>query len=252
MQKPNKPLTPSGLPAIHFIGPSLDLGPLPSIFYFSLSAEESLTLDPFNQPAVRLAELGIRVFSITLPAHEGSFPHSHAMKAWADDIGSEGGMIEHFISMCKECLSYLIDSRLADPSKIGVAGLSRGAFIAFLLAAHDERISAVLGFSPLTRIGALEESEKTLGTSSNPNAMLENFTDRLAGKTVRIYIGNVDTRVSTSSCFSFVKKLAESSYAHKHRPPPVEMIIFPSIGHKGHGTPQHIFVSGANWLADIL
>ncbi len=44
------------------IGPSLDKGRLPAVMYFSISGEDSIGLDPFNQPALFLAENGIRVF----------------------------------------------------------------------------------------------------------------------------------------------------------------------------------------------
>ena len=36
--------------SIYHVGPPLELGPLPTFFYFALSGEESLTLNPYNQP----------------------------------------------------------------------------------------------------------------------------------------------------------------------------------------------------------
>ena len=240
-----------GLEPLHYLGPPLSSGPLPAVFYFSLSAEESLSLDPFNQPALRLAELGVRVFSITLPAHHGAFPHPHAMQEWLEDIQTGGKVIGDFIATCTASIDYLIEQGWIDPHRIGAAGLSRGAYIAFLLAAEDQRVRSVAGFSPLTRFAALDD------VSDSPMKQvilsdLKNYADRLSNKKVKVYIGNNDTRVSTSSCYGFIEALTHSAVSHKHRPPPIEMVIYPSIGHKGHGTPKHIFESGAEWLAAIL
>ncbi|MEK7340133.1 MAG: hypothetical protein AABZ92_05425, partial [Verrucomicrobiota bacterium] len=49
---------------LEYLGPSVDLGPLPAVFYFALSARDSLLLDPFNQPAVYLSQFPLRIFSI--------------------------------------------------------------------------------------------------------------------------------------------------------------------------------------------
>ena len=53
-----------------FVGPSLEKGPLPTLIYFALSAEDSLQCDPFNRPVQFLEGLPLRIFSITLPGHE--------------------------------------------------------------------------------------------------------------------------------------------------------------------------------------
>ena len=41
---------------LEYLGPSINLGPLPAVFYFALSATDSLSLDPFDQPAVYLSQ----------------------------------------------------------------------------------------------------------------------------------------------------------------------------------------------------
>jgi esterase FrsA len=249
MLKANDPITAPGLPPIHFLGPSLSAGKLPGVFYFALSAEESLALDPFNQPALRLAEKGIRVFSVTLPAHQGAFPHPHAMKEWLEDVKNGGAMLQSFLHQCTLCLDHLIRNAWLDPHHIGAAGLSRGAFIAFLLAAQCPQIGTILGFAPLTRLDRLDDGTNDPSLASQPFASLSHFSEELGRKRIKVYIGNLDTRVSTQSCFSFIETTAQSSAKHRHRPPPVEMVIYPSIGHKGHGTPKDIFFDGADWLA---
>lgn len=251
MPQLNNPIHAPGLPPIYYLGPSHAAGPLPAVFYFSLSGEESLSLDPFNQPAIRLSELGVRVFSLTLPDHDGAYPHGHAIGEWVKDVASGGHRINRFVAQCSEALDHLIAKGWADPHKIAVSGLSRGAYIAFLFAARDQRVRAVLGYAPLTHFNMPEDAGEERIIDS-PLSSLNNFADALSGKIVKVYIGNNDTRVSTASCFSFIEALTHSSVKHKHRPPPIEMVIYPSIGHKGHGTPPQIFNDGADWLAAIV
>lgn len=235
-------------PPISFIGPPLSLGPLPAVFYFSLSGDESLSLDPYNQPAIYLSKQGIRVFSLTLPAHDGFHPHPNAMSDWAASVAAGNNFISQFSSQCTNALNYLIKMGYVDPAKIAASGLSRGAFAAAHFAAHDPRVKYLLGFSPLTLLGALTEFNEI----NDSDLSLHSLTNLLADKTVRFYIGNRDTRVNTADCISFIQALTEASYINKHRSPPIELIIYPSIGHKGHGTPPNIFSDGANWLANKM
>ena len=47
-----------------YIGPDLDAGPLPGLFYLALAAHESLGVDPYNQPTAYLSSLPMRIFTI--------------------------------------------------------------------------------------------------------------------------------------------------------------------------------------------
>lgn len=239
-------------PDIYYIGPDLSLGPLPAVFYFSLSGSESLILDPYNQPAVALSRQGIRVFSLTLPAHEGKHPHPDSIPAWASSVASGTDFISEFAAQCTHALDYLVEMNYVTERRIAAAGLSRGAFAAAHFAAHDSRVKYLLGFSPLTRLGALKEFHEVADSQLSQKLSLESISGQLADKTVRFHIGNRDTCVGTADCFSFIQALTEAAYEKKHRSPPIELIIYPSIGHKGHGTPSHIFVAGADWLVSTF
>lgn len=234
------------LPKIYHRGPPLSAGPLPSVIYFSLSGEESLGLDPYNQPAVFLSERGVRVFSITLPGHEGAFPHSNAIKQWGDSPQTGETSIRKFIDTCKSVIDHLIFSNYIDKDRLGAAGLSRGAYIATQLGAKDKRIKIILGFAPLTTLETVKELQD-FGAALFPLS-LQALIPELTDKTMRFYIGNYDTLVSTKRCFSFIHELTESCYQKNRRFPPIELVIYPSIGHKGHGTPQEIFLVGSEWL----
>jgi alpha/beta superfamily hydrolase len=242
------------LPRIYHRGPPLKVGPLPSVIYFSLSGEESLGLDPYNQPAVFLSENGLRVFSVTLPGHEGAFPHPHAIKSWGNALSEGKNIIGEFSLVCSAVLDYLIEKNYVDSSFIASAGLSRGAYVATYLAANDKRIGTILGFAPLTRFETIKDLKdfKEFKDFATPDLLsecaLESLVAGLVDKTLRFYIGNHDTMVGTEHCFSFIRKLTESAYEEKRKFPPVELIVYPSVGHKGHGTPPEIFRAGCEWL----
>lgn len=200
------------------VGPPLEDGPLPAIIYFALSAEESLHLDPFDQPVKALESKKVRVFSFTLPHHENQ---KRDLSKWTEEI------IADFVRTVKAKLPDL------NASGIGVMGLSRGAMMACRLAAICPEITHVLGFAPYS-------------------SFLDGIENRLYDRHVRFYIGNLDTRVGTRECFDIIEKLAKKAQEQKIRSPPIELIISPSIGFKGHGTPKHIFEAGANWLKEQL
>lgn len=237
---------------IYHCGPSLQDGPLPTLFYFALSGQDSLLLDPYNQPVVALADKPIRVVSLTIPGHGEGYDNNRAMDFWADRLKMNDDLISPFIEQCVDALDFLVAEGYVNPNKVGAAGLSRGGFIAAHFAAQDERVKNILGFAPLTK---LEEHSAFKTEEIRPileKLSLKNFNERMSDKTVRAYIGNRDTSVGTAACFDWIRTLTETAYLQKHRSPPVELIIYPSIGHKGHGTPPHIFQAGALWMEQNL
>lgn len=241
--------SPSGLP-IHYRGVPLEEGKLPAFFYFALSGNDSLTLDPFNQPAVFLDSYPMRVFSFTIPGHREGLKNTEAMERWVDLIQKGEDPLTPFFDQCLENIDFLIQHDLIDEEKLAVGGLSRGGFVALHLASRDNRLKNVVGFAPLTTIRTIREFSDIL---DNPiSQSLEIETACLVGKKVRFYIGNRDLRVSTDACYQFTRNLTELSYEQKIRSPDVELIISPSIGHKGHGTSPQVFKDGAEWIASLL
>ena len=215
------------------LGPPFSVGPLPAVIYFALSADESLHLDPYNQPVKLLENKKVRVFSATLPFHGAGLDNT----ASHEPLGAEPNFLPPFIDQTKKALQALIDQEIIDPNRFAAMGLSRGAFAAAHLAAEMPAIHTLLGFAPLV----------SLETQS-----LENIARPLIGKNVRFYIGNRDTRVHTEKCFAFIHHLAELSWHSGIRTSPVELIISPSIGYKGHGTSPQTFQDGINWLNSFI
>jgi predicted esterase len=235
-----------------FIGPPLSEGPLPAVFYFALSAHDSLHLDPFNQPALFLSKYPLRIFSMTLPGHEDKLPATEALVRWAEAIASGENVISHFIDTVANTVEKLIKENAILPDQLAVAGLSRGGFIAAHAAANIPQFKSILAFAPLTSLAFAKEFHNIPHNPLVQALDLNAITEKLIDKHLRFYIGNRDERVSTDLCFQWIRKLTEAAYAHHIRSPQVELIISPSIGRQGHGTSPEIFHDGARWLLSEL
>jgi predicted esterase len=229
------------------LGPPIEAGPLPAVFYFSLSAHDSLQLDPYNQPAIYLSNPALRIFSISLPGHD-LLPPTEALRFWADEIHQGRDVIQAYVKEVADYIGHLIHKQVIDPERLGVMGLSRGAFIASHTAALIPEIKHILGFAPLTRLRNVQEFQDL----DVDRWDLTHLADKIYNRNIRCYIGNRDTRVGTESCFEFISALANTAFEQKISSSPIELFITPSIGHKGHGTSPEIFREGAAWLEKKL
>ncbi len=233
-------------PDLQFVGPPLSDGPLPAVFYFALSAHDSLHLDPFNQPVTEWKKYPMRVFSINLPAHGPNEDKMEAMGVWAEQLRKDAeGYFEPFFFRFGAVLKEL--SGVIDLDNIAVAGLSRGGFIATHLAARYPIIKSVLGFAPATKLIELKGFPPEASQHD-----LVHLIPRLTQVRLKLYIGNHDILVSTQDAFEFCRDLADHKFQSGERSPRVEFEMYPCIGHKGHGTPPNIFADGAKWLVNTL
>jgi len=234
------------------LGPSFDKRHLPAVIYFALSAQDSLELNPYNLPAVYLAQHEMRIFSFNLPAHGPDLNALDAMEVWAHQFNEGSDPLSPFIDQVIFALDELISRGLIIREKLGLMGLSRGALIASLVAARYSNVRAIVGFAPMTQLTFAREFEKLQDHKKAKAFNLENHVDALYDKPIRFYIGNRDMRVGTENCFHLVQKLAETAFQKGQRSPPVELIISPSIGHHGHGTSKETFETGADWIGRQL
>lgn len=246
-----KPLPPQQLNLasdiqLEYLGPSIDLGPLPAVFYFALSAKDSLALDPFNQPAMYLSSFPLRIFSITLPYHEEGKPATKGLIEWATAMQKGEDLLGSYLKKIQNAITLLLNQKLILSNKIATMGLSRGALIAAHVAAKNSEIPYWLGFAPLTKLSFLP------GFSDLVSWDLMHIVDLLSNKKIRCYIGNRDVRVGTRNCFDLIETLTETAYQKRSLSPPIELRILPSIGHHGHGTAKETFHHGAKWIAKQL
>jgi esterase FrsA len=191
----------------------------------------------------------IRVFSMTLPGHENNLPAKEAMKIWADDISKGRDPVNDFLDSASLAVDFAVREKFADPAKLATAGLSRGGFIAAHLAARDHRFRHIVGFSPMTRLLKIKEFSHLQENKFAKQLDLELLAELLGDRHLRLYVGNEDKRIGTRECFEFAMSVVRQK---KGRTAQLELLIYPSIGLDGHGTPPEIFKQGADWISDSL
>ncbi len=231
-----------------FVGPSLDHGPLPAFFYFSLSKEDSLITDPFNQCVTPLSNLPLRIFSATLPEHGSGKDPVHALQAWADHYKLGKDILTPFIEETAEAIKQLIPTVVLQ-DKCVVGGLSRGGFIACHVSAKLAFLKHILLLAPLTH---LSKTQEFTSIPSIHHFDLTNQVELLVDKTLHGFIGNRDTRVGTGNVFAFLQQLVELGHQRRVRGLPFTLNLVPSIGFQGHGTSKTSFQEGAEWVKNIL
>ena len=237
---------------LYYIGPDLTEGPLPCVFYFALSAKETLLTDPFNQPVSHLKNHALRIFSIDLPYHGENLPATEALKLWAQAFARGEDVLGDFLLDLKRSITMLLATGSIETSRIAAAGLSRGSFIASHIAAKFPEISTLLTFAPLTHLDAILEFDFLSPSPLIKNLNISFLTEALSTKSIKAYIGGRDSRVGTDLCYKWIRELIEAAYEKNIRSPQIELVLKPSIGYLGHGTSKESFEEGAKWLKEQL
>lgn len=238
-----------------YLGPPLDQGTLPALFYFSLSAEESLSLSPFNTPALYLkpwTDHSLRIFSVTIPGHENNLPKEKALETWSQAIMQGHDPITPYIATIKQIIDQLINQHVIAADQLAFAGLSRGAYIATMAAAKIPDCHHVLGFAPLVNLAKTKEFNSLQHHPLVEQLNLHQYLPTLTQTKIRFYIGNRDTRVDTKEAFTWITSLAELAYTTRAKGGSFQLILHDSIGLMGHGTPDFIFAEGTQWIKQAL
>lgn len=233
-----------------YFGPDLFWGAMPTVFYFSIDAHSSLCVDPFNQPIVPMQNHSMRVFSCDLPEHGASLDPHTALARWADRYSQGEPVLENFIAKVSRFLDYLHKEGIID-HRLACMGLSRGAFIAAHLAAANSKVKHIIGFAPVTNLTNTKEF-KDLPQLIQLPVSIASLKEALKHTSIKYFIGNQDTRVSTAGCFDTILQLCHYAIDQGIKSPPIEMSLYPSIGHMGHGTPPHIFEEGSLYTVKKL
>lgn len=232
-----------------YIGPPSESGPLPAFCYLSISAEESLHLEPYCQGAAFAADDWLRVFSLTLPGHDEGQDKFQAIQYWADEMLRGNDVLTPFIEKAALTLQELIAKEFIDPQHFAIGGLSRGAFLAAHIAARVPQIKTFVGFAPMTKLSVAPSFEG----QDVAHFDIENLVEKLTHlHHVRFYIGNKDTLVQTDACYQFIRALTEAAFEKRQRQCKPELVIYPAVGRDGHGTPPEIFQAGASFVKEKL
>ncbi len=222
---------------ISFLGPPLDVGPLPALFYFTMSHKDSPLQDPYNQVLIPLHGAPIRIFSWDLPFHPVGVDQNEGLEAWKRAHDKNEDFLTPFVEESIGYLNELKERGVLIPGAVTAAGLSRGAMAAFRMASATDLMDGVVAFAPLVQFHGLS---------------LENYAEPLAKKWIRGFVSFNDERVQTEKVVHFFQKIGEVAKKQRVINPDIQLLLYPSIGFKGHGTPEEIFIAGGQILLKRL
>ncbi len=243
---------PSGINLYH-TGPDLTDGPLPALFYFTLTGEDSICLSPINQPVTFTSHLPWRIFSLTLPCHASDIEPTRAIELWSEEIAKGNNIIETFLGQIGEAIAFLQEKGALIDGKVGVSGLSRGGYMSLHAAARFPQIfGPILCYAPMTRLHYAKEFKELQDSPILKALDLKNHYTNLTFKPIHIEMGNRDIRVGTTNTFELLMDLSELNYKNGNKSPDVTMNIVPAIGKDGHGTAPETFRQGIFWMARQL
>lgn len=224
---------------IGWLGEDLSAGELPAFFYFALSLEDTLLKPPFNTPASFLTTAQARIFSATLPFHQQGQNEQRTLDRWI-----ERESFSPFLETYLEHLADAIHSLFPFYDELHLVGLSRGAWICLQLVKRLEKRgvspNSLTFFAPLCDFDLLLPENSLIKKEDFSCLNLD-----LSKQALWMSVSCQDTRVDTAKSLALFQRqqLYDPKGLREHR-----LILYPPIGHKGHGTPNEIFQEGAQWL----
>ncbi len=188
---PGAPLPPYRSERVVFPTSALPSGKAPAVLLSptKIVRHPSVLVTPeVHGLTTSVLELGIRCaregFEVLLPDLDRASavgPRDHLSMRWG--TRTRGGVpsgapgVERLVRLYADALAYLRSAEMVDPAKTAVAGLSYGGSLAFLLAAREIGLSAVVLAYPAPV--APPEIARLL---SAPTLLLSGRRDRLAGR----------------------------------------------------------------------
>jgi predicted esterase len=192
-----------GAGALCFIRKALASSERPVIFWFYTSEQMGLHNAPVDSSQ-------FEIVSADLPCHgedvrPGEPPE---LAGWRHRIDRGEDLLAPLINKCRYKLDGLIKSGAANPSKVFVGGVSRGAWAAFQLSVADARFKNVLGLSPVVDLMALTEFA---GCTKAPPALSQR-ADLLAMRSIFLSIQSRDDRVGTTATVNLVSAIVDGKH----------------------------------------
>lgn len=236
--------------------------PVPIVFGFGGSIEETLTLPQFNRCALLCHEKGFLCVSVDLPcygqdvrADDPESPEGNILKNWIARIAKGEAIMKDFTNNVSSVLDHLIREGYVDSKKVAAYGHSRGAFAALHFAAVDPRARIIAAFTPLVDLTTLWEFTDMRNHEATKSLGLIHHAEKLVDRSIWICVGNDDDRVNTDRVIAFARKVtlmtidrAKAAGEYNHASD-VEMHVFPLIGHDTHPTADE---EGATWINQRL
>ena len=183
--------------------------PAPTLLLLASTGFHTLSVEPYCRIGRLLYAQGWNVVSLDLPCHGADRREGEPeeLAGWATRIRQGEDIVDVFQHRVNAVVKHLVDTGTADPSRLAVAGTSRGGFLAFHAAIANPTFCAVVAFSPVTDLIALSEFA---GQAANPlvqRLALINGVGPLADRAIWIMIGHADERVDTRKAVAFAVAL---------------------------------------------
>lgn len=232
------------------IGPDISQGPLPTIFYFAVTALETLTVEPFAQALLGLDLTRLRVMSVSTPGHHEPGAYHEAIGKWVSSYKEGNDQLGIFFERVAAGIEDLAKRGYLLSHQVALMGLSRGALVATHIALRLPFVAPVVGFAPMIALSQTQEGLKqNLKECSHD---LIHHVDALVKLPITYYVGNRDMLINSQAVVNLILKVADRAHALGGRQLPYELHLFPSIGYKGHGTPLEVFRTGSERLGEML
>ena len=233
------------------IWPSRPTQPIPTLFIFGASIEETLNVPYFRQCGNQLAERGVLCVSVDLPGHGLNLRAGEpaGIAAWTFRADNGEDFVAQATTDFRAVLDELIELKLTDPKQVAACGTSRGGFMAVQFAAADERVKCVAAFAPLTDLMALREFSAVKNRELVDRLSLKPQAEKLTGRAVWLIIGDRDDRVSTDASIQFCRAVTLASLK-AGKSPLVDLHVVPEP--QGHTTPQGSPELAATWFVKQL
>ncbi len=209
--------------------------PAPTLLVLAHGIEDMQREPVYTEIAGLLSQQGWLSVVIDPPCHgEDVRPGEPAqLQGWRHRLEHDDEFVAAFNAKVRDVLDALVKDKVTDPERVAACGISRGAFLAFHLAAAEPRIKAVAGISPVTNLLALREFADTSQRKKFEQLDVRRLAPKLAGRAVWLSIGNNDTRVNTDDAIAFTREVVRAT-ARPDMPDgviPVELLVAPTAGH---------------------
>lgn len=216
---------------------------------FSSTRQSALTEHPYDIPAQAFLAAGHYVLSFDLPNHgERVDQHGEGIDGMCKAFIAGHDPFTRFVTDGIAALDTCVQRGIGTNARICASGVSRAGYCAMRLAAADPRITAVAALAPVTDWRALSEWTAVSHRPEVAVLALEQWVTQLSRKTILLYIGNQDERVSTAACVRLGLRLFEIE-ATSERPSSTELHVVEAVG---HGLSNEWRMAGAHSLLRVV
>lgn len=215
---------------------------------------DDLATPYYTQAAIYLRRLGYLVVGMDAPSHGSQIidpVNDLGIPGWAWRLSNGMDFIAEHNQRMRDVVDDLVAQGITEPGMVATQGTSRGGFLAYHYAMHDDRVACALGFSPIT---VLEATNWFAPIADNP--LVKKLTlsnpDRVAeimGVPQFTVIGDRDTLVSNVAAEGWSQQVSDAA----RNAGVTREIAFNQLSEpRGHTVPPGGQLMGAAWILRVM